>query len=43
VRRALAVAGEVLCWDAAPLRVTLTVASERVDDVTRALHQELIG
>ena len=27
--------------DASPLRVTLTVASERVDDVTRALHAAL--
>jgi aspartate kinase len=43
LRRALAAAGDVHEWDAAPLRVTLTVASERVDDVTRALHKELIG
>jgi aspartate kinase len=42
LRRALAAAGEVHEWDAAPLRVTLTVAPERVDDVTRALHKALI-
>jgi aspartate kinase len=42
LRRALAAAGDVHEWDAAPLRVTLTVASERVDEVTRALHAELI-
>jgi len=42
LRRALAAAGEVHEWDAAPLRVTLTVPSERVDDVRRALHKELI-
>ena len=43
LRRALGVAGDVYEWDAAPLRLTLTVASERVDEVTRALHKELIG
>ncbi|MCA1665740.1 MAG: hypothetical protein LC659_15975, partial [Myxococcales bacterium] len=43
LRRALAVAGELHEWDAAPLRLTMTVASDRVDEVTRALHKELIA
>jgi aspartate kinase len=42
VRRALAAAGEVRDWSASPLRLDFTVASERVDDVTRALHAALI-
>jgi aspartate kinase len=43
IRGALAAAGEVHEWDGAPLRLTLTVASERVDEVTRALHAALIS
>jgi aspartate kinase len=43
VRRALAAAGAVKSWDATPLRLSLTVAPERVDEVTRALHAALIG
>ena len=43
LRRALAVAGDVYEWDAAPLRLTVTVAPERVDEATRALHKELLG
>jgi aspartate kinase len=42
VRRAVAAAGEVRDWSASPLRLDFTVASERVDDVTRALHAALI-
>ncbi len=42
VRRALAAAGEVRDWSASPLRLDFTVASERVDEVTRALHAALI-
>ncbi|MGZ3441375.1 MAG: aspartate kinase [Polyangia bacterium] len=40
--RALAAAGETLGFAAAPLRLSIYVASERVDDVTRALHAALI-
>jgi aspartate kinase len=43
LRRALAAAGAVRAWDAAPLRLSFVVDSERVDEVTRALHKELIG
>ena len=43
VRRALAAAGQVHDWDASPLRLTLTVDSERTDEVTRALHAALIS
>ena len=43
VRRALAAAGPGAGWDAAPLRLTLTVAPDRVDDVTRALHAALVA
>ena len=43
LRRALGAAGAVHEWDAAPLRLTLTVAGERVDDVTRSLHAALVG
>jgi aspartate kinase len=43
IRRALAAAGQwVLGWDGSPLRLSLQVASERVDEVTRALHAALI-
>jgi hypothetical protein len=42
VRRALAAAGTVYDWDASPLRLTVTVDSERTDEVTRALHAALI-
>jgi aspartate kinase len=43
IRRALEVAGEVLGFHAAPLRLSVAVASERVDDVTRALHAALVA
>jgi aspartate kinase len=42
VRRALAVAGEAAGYAVAPLRVSIYVAPERVDPVTRALHSALI-
>jgi hypothetical protein len=42
IRRALAVAGEVRGFQAAPLRLSVAVAPERVDDVTRALHAALV-
>ena len=41
VRRALAAAGEVTSWEGSPLRLTVQLAPERVDDVTRALHAAL--
>jgi aspartate kinase len=40
--RALAAAGETLGFAASPLRLSIYVAPERVDDVTRALHAALI-
>ena len=45
VRRALAAVGDSgrEGWQASPLRLDFTVAGERVDDVTRALHAALIG
>jgi aspartate kinase len=43
VRRALDAAGDVLGFVAAPLRVSIYVAPERVDDVTRALHAALVS
>ena len=43
IRRALAAAGPLAGgWRASPLRLTLTVESERVDEVTRSLHAALI-
>jgi aspartate kinase len=41
VRRALAAAGAVTGWEGAPLRLTLELAPDRVDDATRALHAAL--
>ena len=41
--RALAAAGEVLGFAAAPLRLSIYVACERVDEVTRALHAALVA
>jgi aspartate kinase len=43
IRRALVAAGEVLGFQAAPLRLSIAVGSERVDEVTRALHAALIA
>jgi aspartate kinase len=43
VRRALDAAGDVLGFVAAPLRVSIYVAPERVDEVTRALHAALVS
>jgi aspartate kinase len=42
VQRALGAAGEVLGFAAAPLRLSIYVAPERVDEVTRALHAALV-
>ncbi|HEY2749290.1 MAG TPA: aspartate kinase [Polyangia bacterium] len=42
VGRALAAVGDCESWRAAPLRLDVTVAGERVDEVTRALHTALI-
>jgi aspartate kinase len=42
LRRALAAAGEVSGFATAPLRLSVYVAPERVDEVTRALHAVLI-
>jgi hypothetical protein len=39
--RALAAAGTVDGFDASPLRLTLYLAPERVDEATRALHAAL--
>jgi aspartate kinase len=41
VRRALREAGEILSFDVTPLRLTVHVAPERVDEVTRKLHAAL--
>jgi hypothetical protein len=41
--RALAAAGATLDFEASPLRLSVAVAPERVDDVTRALHAALVG
>jgi aspartate kinase len=43
LRRVLALAAPVLGHDAAPLRLSVQVAGERVDEVTRALHAALCG
>jgi aspartate kinase len=43
IRRALAAAGEVLGFQAAPLRLSIAVRPERVDEVTRGLHAALIA
>jgi hypothetical protein len=42
IRRALA-AAQATSFDAAPLRLTLYVECERVDEVTRALHDMMRG
>jgi aspartate kinase len=42
IARAAEIAGEALGFDAAPLRLTVYVACEAVDDVTRALHATLV-
>jgi hypothetical protein len=43
LRRALAAAGAAMAFESSPLRLSLEVARERVDEVTRALHAALIG
>jgi aspartate kinase len=43
LRTALAAAAPILSWEAAPLRLTLLCAPDRVDEVTRALHDKMIA
>jgi hypothetical protein len=42
IARALAAAAPTLGFSASPLRLTVHVATERVDEVTRALHAALL-
>jgi aspartate kinase len=43
LRRALATAGEACEYDASPLRLSIYLAPERVDEVTRALHTAFVA